>query len=86
MNCTCIKDTEEKLKTRMIEPDMLPNSKCGYPTYIRPSNLVLMLKSGRCGLQIPFSVSWSGQKKDTVVNIIASHCPFCGVAMESDDK
>jgi len=78
MNCNCFKETEDKLKERVMQPDANP-PKGGTVTSVACSNMALFLRAGKCGYNVPFSIHWTGsKKKETTVNVKASFCPFCG--------
>lgn len=91
--CKCLTETAKKLIARINEgsPDMerLRPKKDAKLRDIRAENIALMLRSGTTRLNIPFIAEWDGAAggkkiKDTRVNFIASHCPFCGEAFEKD--
>jgi hypothetical protein len=85
MNCTCIKDTEERLKTRVLEADFASSRpRNSELSGIRCSNLLLALKSGEWMLMIPFNAEWTvkGKVKNAPVNIAADYCPFCGISLK----
>lgn len=88
MKCNCIEKTKERLKTRILEPDMNP-PKGAKLNRVLCQNMALMLSAAECGLSIPFTAVWdttskSGEAKakETTIRMIASHCPFCGKKTE----
>lgn len=91
MNCNCIKDLEEKLSVQLNGEGDFGNLKPKHAKLksISVTNAALMVRDLKFKLQIPFTANWTlvgGREKTTPINIIASHCPFCGKPMESTEK
>lgn len=86
MTCSCIKELEEKLKARVQEPDFSDKRpKNGKLTSLLCQNIALVFGiKVSTALNIPFVSAWElpgkngPRRKEVVVNVMASHCPFCG--------
>lgn len=89
--CNCIHETGERLKEKLKPGEdhfkhFSPKGASSVES-IHAENLVLAWTSGQWRLQIPYAVRWAGSKKPkTSINIMASHCPFCGKAFQEMDK
>lgn len=89
--CNCLRETGERLKEKLAPGEdhfkhFSPKGATSVDS-VHAENLVLAFTSGQWRLQIPYTVTWIGSKKrQTSINIIASHCPFCGTALPSLEK
>jgi hypothetical protein len=90
--CKCIKDLEIRLTEKLSLNDDLPPSmkpKGGKLRHLSATNTALMTDDWKHKLNIPFTARWtlpSGKDKSTIVSVIASHCPFCGVKVEESQN
>lgn len=90
-SCTCINDTGERLKEKLAPgtdhfKHFSPRGATEVES-IHAENLVLAWISGQWRLQVPYHVNWKDSKKrQTSINIMASHCPFCGKAFPELEK
>lgn len=90
--CNCLKETEDKLREKMTSEDFAKDFKPRKATELRflhPKNTVLMIRSGEWRLNIPYEATWTlenGKSKETIINILASHCPFCGASFEPESS
>lgn len=88
--CNCLKETEEQLREKLESglANMKPK-KDATLRFLHPKNVALSLRDGKQRLQIPYEATWemspdrSGKFKDTIIYIVASHCPFCGQPFDS---
>ena len=92
MSCKCIEETEERMKQRMGDSEMAsfkPKKDAQIKT-VSCVNISLMFKEGKCRLTIPFRCEWASNTgkeiKPTTVDMLASHCPFCGQPFEETAK
>lgn len=88
MKCNCISETTERLKARVLQPDVSDlRPKKGELNDISPAHLMLSFKKGEWVLMIPFDATWkmpNEKTKTTTVNVKASFCPFCGINLEEE--
>lgn len=82
--CNCLRETGERLKEKLAPGEdhlkhFAPKGATAAES-VHAENMVLAFtSSGQWRLQIPYRVNWVGSKKrQTSINIMASHCPFCG--------
>lgn len=92
--CNCLTETAERLKKHLADPAQTipasmrpPKADPGEPQFLLPSNGAFIFgESGglKSVLSIPYTATWRvGEKrKETRINITASHCPFCGQPFE----
>lgn len=86
--CKCIEETEPQFREK-IEGDLssIKPRKDAVLESFSPENYGLLLRTGKHRLSIAFTAHWklaNGKTKDTTVNMIASHCPFCGLEFEPE--
>lgn len=88
MNCTCLRETADKLKEKLVSKedlrDLRPANAESLDS-VNAQNMAIMFSSGKWILQIPFKTVWNTRTKkgitgmrDKTVYVTASHCPFCG--------
>jgi hypothetical protein len=80
--CKCIAETETQLREK-LDGDLakMKPAKDAKMKSLMPKNGAILWSTGRWILSIPFEATWTlpnGKQKETTVNMIASHCPFCG--------
>lgn len=92
--CKCIEETESQFR------EALSDGKAAQTIPVKGAvlksftalNVAFMLRGGVCRLYIPFEAVWDlppGKKqktKTTKINMLASHCPFCGKPVEEESK
>lgn len=90
--CNCLKQTETELRKKIEAgelSDLVPK-KGAKLRFLMPKNGALLVRAGRTILNIPYEATWDmpegsrKKTKDTQINMIASHCPFCGKAFEEE--
>lgn len=94
--CRCIEETVAQIKDRLQEGGALSSTNwrprnATELRYVGARHMALMLREGRCKLNIPFEATWilaNGKTKEISIPVIASHCPFCGrpVGGETSDS
>jgi hypothetical protein len=89
MNCSCLAETAEKLKLKLMEPGMeklRPKGATGV-RHVGGTNMVLRCSDFQAVLNIPFTIHWVGSKKaSTEVEVTGGFCPFCGKPAEPEAK
>ena len=91
--CKCIEETEGQLREKLASGELaeLKPKNATDLRYLTAKNMALMWRTGRSQLNVPFEATWTlanGKTKDTTINMLASHCPFCGrpVGEETPDS
>jgi hypothetical protein len=89
--CNCLKETETELREKLNNGTVELSPKKGATLrFLNPKNVSLVLREGKSRLLIPYEATWemppgkSGKFEETVINIIASHFPFCGQPIETE--
>jgi len=83
--CDCLKETGDQLREKFDSGLIEAKPKKGAVLrFLHPKHVALVLREGKSKLLIPYEATWempperSGKFKETIINIAASHCPFCG--------
>lgn len=80
MNCTCIRDLEDKMRIEAVEK--IPSLKGADIELVEAGNTCFVDINGKLkfGLYIPVTIYHRpiGRKKKTELKVIASFCPICG--------
>lgn len=83
MNCDCISEIEERLKSHLIE-----NAQFKKPVVdVKLSEVAMLFGAGSLSSNTytTLLIRLEGQKKKNTMNIVHTFCPFCGVKI-ADDK
>ena len=80
MNCNCLDRVKEELKTKLPENNAKYAGMKVISVQFEGEAFVYDGDKMVDGLSIPANISHEpiGRKKMTAINVIASHCPFCG--------
>lgn len=94
--CECLKETAARLREKIGAGDLseLSPKNGSKLLFLMENNWVLIFRTGKTRLNIPFAATWKlppdkagkVKNKDTTINVLASHCPFCGEAVETGDE
>lgn len=80
MNCDCIKELKERLKTELpVKNSSYANMKI-ISVSIDGECFIYGANKMHLGLSIPATIMHEpiGRKKTITINLTASYCPFCG--------
>lgn len=88
--CKCIEETEVQLREKLADGlSGIKPSKDASLQSLFAANSAFAFMAGKNILNIPFTATWtmqSGKTKETTINMIASHCPFCGESFDEEPK
>lgn len=83
--CDCIKEMEQQLSVRLLEPDVDKPWKDAEIKDVYCRSKMLSVVTGRWMITVPFVAKWTRktkagneQQRETVTHVAVSYCPMCG--------